>query len=278
MLLVHRGMTRTESGNFASRREVARSRGIRLSVVDYPPHGAMSSHEHTSMGLSVVLRGGVEEMVGRSIVQAGTGALVVKPAGTVHANRFGPRGARLLSVEMHPDVTDDLLSMRTSAGRWRWLRSAAALRIAARALDRSAASRGADGELADAVALELAALISGEDGRTVDQRSPAWLLLVRDRLHSEHALPCRVRDLARGAGVHPVYLARRFRRHFGCSVTEYLRRLRVQAAAAALADDDRSVAVVAAATGFADQSHLCRVFRAVVGVPPSGFRAMARAG
>jgi AraC family transcriptional regulator len=271
-------MIRTASGGLAARRELSRARGIRLSVVDYPPDASMPSHEHESLGLSVVLRGGVEEVVGRSIVQAGTGVLVVKPAGTVHANRFGPLGARLLSVEMHPAVANDLLGGRTRLGRWRWLRSTTALRIAARALGGSSGSCGADGELADVVALELAALISEDDGRPVERRSPAWLLLVRDRLHAEHALPCRVRDLARGADVHPVYLARRFRRHFGCSVTEYLRRLRVQAAAAALAADDRPVAAVAAATGFTDQSHLCRVFRAVVGVPPSGFRAMAQAG
>jgi AraC family transcriptional regulator len=244
-------------------------------VVDYPPDACMPTHEHETLGLSVVLRGHVEEVVGRTIVQTGTGGLVVKPAGTAHANRFGPTGARLLAIEIHP-VAEDLLRGRAGLAPWRWLRSMAALRVAVGTLDDGVAPRGANGELADAVTLELIELLAQDDRLPVGGRPPRWLQVVRERLHEDHASPCRVRDLARDAGVHPVYLARRFRRQFGCSVTEYLRQVRVGAAAAALADDDRPVGEVAAATGFADQSHLCRVFRAAVGVAPRGYRALAR--
>jgi AraC family transcriptional regulator len=77
-------------------------------------------------------------------------------------------------------------------------------------------------------------------------------------------------------GVHRVHLARRFRQHFGCSTTEYLRHLRVRAAAAALASTETPLATVALDAGFADQSHLCRTFKGETGLTPGAFRALTR--
>ena len=80
-------------------------------------------------------------------------------------------------------------------------------------------------------------------------------------------------SLATEAGVHPVHLARSFRRYFRRSVGEELRRLRVEAASAALAREDCSIVEIAAASGFADQSHLARVFRRATGMSPAEYRA-----
>ncbi len=79
-------------------------------------------------------------------------------------------------------------------------------------------------------------------------------------------------DLGAAAGVHPLHLARAFRRYFGCSVGGYVRRLRVEAASCALLDADEPLARVAHRFGFTDQSHFTRVFARVMGVPPGRFR------
>lgn len=238
----------------------------------------MPAHQHESLGISIVLRGVVEETVGRSAEQAAAGTLVVKPAGTVHANRFGPTGARLLSVALHPVRAEELLRGNRGLSRWRWIRAVSSLRIAAQAVVGGSSARHLRGEEAERLVLHLLDLVGSDDGSSTEGVAPAWLLAVRERLHAEHAVPCRVRDLARDAAVHPVYLARRFRAHFGCSVTSYLRRIRVRAAAAALGDAADPIASVAVGAGFADQSHLCRVFRAMVGVTPGGYRALAAGG
>jgi AraC family transcriptional regulator len=133
-------------------------------------------------------------------------------------------------------------------------------------------------DAAYALVAEVLALVEGDNERAGGTRPPAWLLAARDRVHAAYAGPCRVAELADEAGVHRVHLARAFRRHFGCSITEYRQRLRLRAAAAGLAKDGRLVSAVAADAGFADHSHLCRAFRAVVGVAPAGYRALVRAG
>ena len=79
-------------------------------------------------------------------------------------------------------------------------------------------------------------------------------------------------ELATAVGVHPVTLARGFRKAYGCSVGAYLRWLRVARAARELAETDAPLAEIALAAGFADQSHFSNVFRRETGLSPSAFR------
>ena len=72
--------------------------------------------------------------------------------------------------------------------------------------------------------------------------------------------------------VHPVLLARAFRTYFGTSPGRYLRRLRLDWAAAELLATQRRLADIALQAGFADQSHFTRAFRRHTGLTPGQYR------
>jgi AraC family transcriptional regulator len=78
--------------------------------------------------------------------------------------------------------------------------------------------------------------------------------------------------MARELDVHPVYLSRYFARHFGCGFRHYLRLARVETSTSLLHDASRSLTDIAFASGFADQSHFVRCFKAVHGQTPSAYR------
>jgi AraC family transcriptional regulator len=82
--------------------------------------------------------------------------------------------------------------------------------------------------------------------------------------------------LAQSVGVHPVTLARAFRQAFGCTVGEYVRHLRIERAAHQLAGTELSLAEIALAAGFSDQSHFSNLFRHHTGLSPSKFRQVVR--
>ena len=63
--------------------------------------------------------------------------------------------------------------------------------------------------------------------------------------------------LAQTVDVHPVHLAHQFRKHFGVSIGEYIRNLRIQFVCQRLRTD-ASLAEIAREAGFADQSHMSR--------------------
>jgi AraC family transcriptional regulator len=96
---------------------------------------------------------------------------------------------------------------------------------------------------------------------------------LRDSIERDFRSPWSLTALAREAGVHPVHLARTFRRIQGCTLGDYVRHLRLEWARRQLSGTDRPIAEVALSCGFADQSHFTRAFRAGYDMTPAAFRA-----
>jgi AraC family transcriptional regulator len=134
---------------------------------------------------------------------------------------------------------------------------------------------GAAGSPLESLAIDALAAVGDLVGRGAGPATPppSWLAILRERL--DDVGDESVRDLAAAAGVHPVYLARQFRRHFGCSVTEYVQRRRLQRAARRLAETSAPLSHVAHAVGYADHAHMCRAFRDAAGATPSEYRTLA---
>jgi AraC family transcriptional regulator len=108
--------------------------------------------------------------------------------------------------------------------------------------------------------------------RVSTDRNHRWLGRVVDALHETTERRVSMDDLAAVAGVHPVHVAREFRRTFRCTVAGYLRALRVRRACQELAEGEVPLSSIAQSAGFSDQSHFTRVFRATIGVSPGEYR------
>lgn len=80
--------------------------------------------------------------------------------------------------------------------------------------------------------------------------------------------------LASQCGLSPRHFARAFRQSIGVPPHRWLLQRRVERAREMLRSQARSLAEVALACGFADQSHFTRVFNAMVGVSPGLWRRM----
>jgi AraC family transcriptional regulator len=93
-------------------------------------------------------------------------------------------------------------------------------------------------------------------------------------LHLEKDL-C-VEELASYLGISPSYFGRSFRSSVGVAPHAYVMRRRLLRAQELLASTDLPLIDIALATGFADQSHFCRRFHQITGVPPRTFRLQHR--
>jgi AraC-like DNA-binding protein len=82
----------------------------------------------------------------------------------------------------------------------------------------------------------------------------------------------RARDLATVANLSAGHFFRAFRVSFGVSPHVYLMRRRILRAELQMATTTDTLARIAVECGLADQSHLCKAFRRVVGVSPSSWR------
>ncbi len=91
-------------------------------------------------------------------------------------------------------------------------------------------------------------------------------------LEERHGEDLSLAELARATGLARHHLIRAFRRETGLTPHAYLVDIRVRRAAGRLRRGE-TPGDVAAATGFCDQAHLTRAFKARFGVTPGVFRA-----
>jgi AraC-like DNA-binding protein len=104
----------------------------------------------------------------------------------------------------------------------------------------------------------------------------AELAAVLDHARAHYGTPLRVDDLARIAGLSVYQLNRRLRIVFGITASQLVTKTRIDAASAMLRSSSKSVADVAHACGYFDQSAFTRVFRRTVGVTPQQYRERHR--
>lgn len=247
--------------------------GLSVTELDFPPGYDQPPFEPELPYLAVVIDGALVKSFSKRTIELEAAGAVTMPVGATHGARFGSDGARIVIVTPRhasdpvADCLDRLLELRGRELTWLAWRLAGELR----------ASDTAAPLAAEGLALELLAATTRE---TVPQRSrvrpPAWLRAAEELLRARLGEPPGLGELADEIGVHPAYLARSFRAHYGLSVGEYGRRLRLASAARELSRGDRSLAEIAAEAGFADQSHFTRVFKAHVGTTPARYREQTR--
>jgi AraC family transcriptional regulator len=140
----------------------------------------------------------------------------------------------------------------------------------------------------DSLLLELLAELRrlGGNGGTVSalpdaatapgKAAPPWLLKAREMVCDTYVAPPELEQIATVVGVHPVSLARAFRRHFGETVGDCVRRRRIEAACQQMVATDAALTHIAFEAGFADQAHFTRTFQRHIGMPPSEYARQFR--
>ena len=235
---------------------------------DVPRH----THEH---GHFVFVTGGAYVTSAHRAPDICVGpALVYNPPGTTHRDRFRSRTGRFFTVSIAPDAAAAADYEAKLLDRPTYLSSPVASR-AVQQLVTTCARWDATATLpAEGLCWELLASMHGES--QAPRIAPAWLWtacdLLRDRAHEAVSLG----QVADAVGVHAIHVARVFRKFLRCTPGDYLRRARLERSAALLRDSRLALVDIAAAAGFADQSHLTRAFTRAFGIPPARYRRAMR--
>jgi AraC family transcriptional regulator len=246
-----------------------------LAVVDawFPPGAVLARHTHDRTCVGIMLEGAFDVVFDGGPFPCTPGTVFTEPLGERHANRVSRAGAHVVVIQPDPARDDLFHPLRGLLDGIHLFRDAAMAGLARR-LAREARSPDALAPLAaEAVALEL--LIGARRAQRGGDAAPApgrWLARARDFVHDRFLDRLTIADVAAAAGVHPGHLCRAFRRQYHAGVASYLRRLRLEWAAAELVRSERPLSSIALAAGFADQSHFTRAFRAHVGLTPARFR------
>ena len=118
-----------------------------------------------------------------------------------------------------------------------------------------------------------------ESPKPVGSGLATWQVeLAMGHLTSDLSADFPVARLAALCGLSRSYFARAFKVSMGLPPHRWLMHHRVACAEKMLETTNDSISAIALACGFTDQSHLTRVFHAIVGTSPAAWRRRRKAG
>jgi AraC family transcriptional regulator len=237
---------------------------------------ALHPHTHDRPILAVMLDGSFDTAIGGKRFPCTPGWSWTEPTEERHANYIGTRGARVLVTQ--PDtcavafehigpLIDDIVHTQDP------LVAVDARRILAEMDRADSLSTLAIDSLMIGMLVRISRRAHAE---RAPRRPPAWLERIAEMLHEEFRAPPSLARLSQEAGVTPTHLCHAFRTHMGTTIGRFTRAARATWAAEQLRNTDQPLSAIAAAAGYADQSHFIRECRRLLGTSPSAYRRNSR--
>lgn len=118
----------------------------------------------------------------------------------------------------------------------------------------------------------------------VTEQSPGTVLApwqekrAKNIMLAQMAKGVAIAQVARECALSRSHFSRAFKTATGCTPRDWLRQERINKAKALLCHRHMPIAEIGLECGFADQSHLTRIFTRIIGVSPSRWRAQQLSG
>lgn len=243
--------------------------GVELVLAD-SAH-AFGRHTHDEFGIGLIERGAQKSASGRGTVEAGPGDMITVNPGEVHDGKpFDARGRRWRMLYIAPalmlDACDDIAPSAAFEFSAPVVRDAL-LRARFHEFFDAATSAGALRSEAALLSLVARLLIPRPKERPA---LVAGITAARERMDDAPHLTPSLRSLAADAGLSRYQFLRAFARLTGLPPHAYLLQRRVLHARG-LVRRGMALADAAAASGFADQSHMTRCFVRSFGLTPGAY-------
>ena len=244
--------------------------GFTLTRTRYAPGFSTPWHVHEAAAFCLVTRGDYVERFRRDDIVGRETTVVFRPPRLEHLDMIGTTGASCFIIEPSLDWyraagIEHLLATtrpRVTRGPAEWYMR--------RAMQEFTCSDAASQLALEGLLLCIAATMQRVPAAS--GAAPRWLQHVRDALEGAFTESHSLTALAEAAGVHPVHLATTFRRVYGVTIGEYLRRRRVAAARQLLVESDRTIGAIGLDLGFANPAHFSRIFARHTGMSPREYR------
>jgi len=241
-----------------------------LNETVYLPGTRIPRHSHENGYFCLVRQGSYTEAYGAKTRSCGPLTFAFHPPGELHSEDFGEVEARSFNIEISRQRLRGLGDGSLNLDKPLVLTSVAGLGL--RLYHEFQLMDEVSRLAIEGLILEIIAGAARAAKGKPRTEPPEWLGKVREILQERFAERLALNEIATMVQVHPVHMATMFRRYNHCTVGEYVRQLRIEYSCRELATSRKSLAEIAAAAGYADQSHFCRALRNSLGLSPSEYR------
>ncbi|MDR0263704.1 MAG: AraC family transcriptional regulator [Sphingobacterium sp.] len=108
----------------------------------------------------------------------------------------------------------------------------------------------------------------------IDRIGPLWTSRIKDLLYDHWNSPLSLGFISKELNLHPVTISRYFPQYFGCTIGDYLRRIKIEKALPMIRQKKHSLTEIAVDCGFADQAHFIKTYKRFMGITPKQYQKM----
>jgi AraC family transcriptional regulator len=249
--------------------------GFILTETFHAPHLVLSRHDHECANINFTIKGSFREILGSRPQEATASSILIKPAGEHHANQYGSAGAVGFIIEVLPHKLETIRRFSKLFDSPAHIQHRLLFALARKIYKEFRTINNPASELMiEGLILEMLAESTRREIKVSSSTTPPrWLTEARDFIRTSFTEQVSLSKVAELVGVNPAHLARMFRRYYGCTVGDYVRRHQLDYAAQLLIETDRPLAEVGTSAGFYDQSHFTNAFKLYFKLTPAEFRA-----
>ncbi|SFU21087.1 AraC family transcriptional regulator [Mesorhizobium sp. YR577] len=258
-----------------------RCRTAGVEAVEAATRHAFSRHWHEQYGIGVIHQGAQKSLSGRGMVEAGRGDTITVNPGEVHDGMpISDAGRSWRMLYFDPAIIQaafaDMNEGASKACEFVWpAKTDAAVATLFHRLYAAITGHasGASDLLSEELLLRLLANVVRERTEVEASASaPTAIMRARQLIDDEPTAPITLADLARQSGMSRFQVLRGFAKATGFTPHAYLMQRRTDLARRLIAQGT-PLAEAAAGCGFADQSHMTRMFTRKYGVSPGAYAA-----
>ncbi|MBI4751691.1 MAG: helix-turn-helix transcriptional regulator [Acidobacteria bacterium] len=250
--------------------------GFVVTEALHKPMTVLECHAHEHACMAFLYRGFYTERVGSKLLECPQHSLLIRPSGFEHSNDYQRTGAASIIIEVKQPWLEQFEQRSALFQDACVVQHPVLVPTFQRIYDEFHSPQPLSDLYLEGLILEVLVQSTRLQPNLPESGQPLWLKTVVELIEDEFSRDLSLAEIAAVAAVHPSHLTRVFRQQFHCSIGEYVRRVRVNFAKRQLAETDCSLADIAMAAGFFDQSHFSNVFRTAVGQSPLKYRQANR--
>ena len=256
-----------------TRRQVETASFAFADVEDFA-NSRVPAHTHEASHFLFVTKGEYAATVRDKKRMCSASTMLYYPAGTNHSDHFASAGGKFLTISLTSEINEKLPEEINFFDYSLDFNDAEILHLGKRIRRELQSPDSLSSIVLESMATEL--LVYAARNLDKSDKPPAWLKhafeLIRDCCNES----ITITEIAAAGGVHPLHLARTFRKFFNCSPGEYLRQSRIEFASNLLLNSKKSIVEIALISGFSDQSQFTRSFKQATGTTPAKFRKLSK--
>lgn len=242
--------------------------GIWASITTYSQENLpnVTLHAHENSHITMLLAGATLEKRQGSECYRQAGEAVFFHAGEPHQNSRTVPGSQNFNIEFTPgflrayDLTEEQIGDAMCENP---LAAIAFLQTYRQLLHD-------DEYTGDSITMAILGLLATREN--AGSRPPHWVGRIAGLLHDRWNEHVSLGELSMETGTHPVTISKYFPRYFGCTLSEYMRKLRVVNSIPLIKNTPYRLTRIAHESGFADQAHFTRAFKQITGFLPKEYR------